>query len=194
MLGLFILLAIFVLIPIVMYITYDFFKNLYLINRLFFVIVLFGTIVSLYSWYKNYERETYLSYMPSAFNITNITYSYNESGFGPGGHVLTLVVYELPTKVANSIEKFGLDYLKNLPEEHQTNEEYYRHTYSDWKDFSIGNKLLTFYDSEGVTTEIDSKIIIGMNQAFMKKGNYIGYGRYGKIVVVPAEHKVFLLL
>lgn len=187
MLGLFILLAIFALTPIVIYFIYDFLKVLYSRNRLFFVIVLIAMIVAPYSWYKNYERETYLSYIPQGLNVSKIVYAYSEED-------TTLVIYELPVQIADNVQKYGLSYLKTLLEEHKTNEEYYRNTYSDWKELPLGYKLINFYDSAGSTTNIDPKIIKSIMHTFMKKKNYMASGRYGKIVVIPSERKVFLLL
>lgn len=200
MLGLFILLAIFVLIPIVMYITYDFFKNLYLINRLFFVIVLVGTIVALYSWYKNYEQTFYLNHVPQEMGVSKILYQTTESwGFGPGGNETGIIVYELPESSAKTIKNTGIDYFSILSLEDTPRNEYIRQC-SEWSETPMKNDansswiLGDFLDQYGFGIAVDSGIEKKVNSAVSKSGSYFTNCQGSIIlIVIPEINKVVMV-
>lgn len=138
-----------------------------------------------------------MKYVPDGLKISKIIYSHSESwGFGPGGHDITFVIYELPSEVALKIQKQGLAYLINMPEKHETNDEYYRHFYSNWQETPNEFKLRNFNFSDehsGYSTEIDEKITDNINLSLSKKGSYIGHGRFGEILVLPFDKKVVFL-
>ncbi|MDD5160406.1 MAG: hypothetical protein PHI47_10170 [Sulfuricurvum sp.] len=201
MLGLFILLAIFALTPVVIYFIYDFLKVLYSRNRLFFVIVLIAMIVAPYSWYKNYEQTFYLNHIPREMAVTNILYQKTESWgvFGPGANETGIIVFELPESSAKTIKNTGIDYFSILSLEDTPRNEYIRQC-GEWSETPMKNDsnsswiLGNFLDQYGFGIAVDSNIEKKVNLAVSKSGSYFTNCRGSTIlIVIPEINKVVMV-
>lgn len=106
------------------------YKKLPLAYFLFLLAVLIGAPVLMF---KNYEKRFMLSFVPDALQVTSVVYTTEESwGFGPGGNETGIRVYRLPEQVANEISLQGIEFLNNLPPNHNQQERRWRGRYQTW--------------------------------------------------------------
>jgi hypothetical protein len=143
-----------------------------------------------------------------AFFRPNLTYGRflrplpNIGGFGPGGNETGVIVYSLPSAVAEQIADKGLQYFSSPGRQAfgwlATPIETGNLSWSETKRLegssgSQAKRLEDFLNRYGFGIEIPSWISRLANQAIVSPGNFFSYGPGGGvIIVIPAERKVVL--
>lgn len=172
---------------------------LILISSIFIVLII---------GFKSYVYSYHLSFIPEGMRVWKVLYSKEEVwGFGPGGNETGVIVYELPSDVADEVEKNTLDYFSTLPS--LQNSRNWRGIYRTWnltpieedwvKDIKKQESTVTPYttgianylDKYGFGIRIDAEVEKSINYAILASGNYYAYGRIGMIIVAPSIRRVF---
>jgi hypothetical protein len=156
--------------------------------------------------FKIYERNFMLSVVPDVLNVTSISYSEEEGGFGPGGNEAGIRTYQMPEQISKEIESRGIEFFRNLPPNKHLKDRDWRGRYDDWRETPIKaeghwkqsekNKNLNIYDyvcAYSVCIDIKPEILAQASLIFNSKGSYYAYGRIGLIVVSPKNNLVLYL-
>lgn len=133
-----------------------------------------------------------LKHVPEGLNVTQVLYAQSESwGFGPGANETEFIVYELPKKIAQVIQKTGVRYFLTMPEAvYYGNREYYLQNYSNWKETPNKFKLEGYINRYGFGIPIDPAIEDQIDNAMQKTGSFIASGKYGILIVIPDIQRV----
>lgn len=156
--------------------------------------------------YQLYIRDHHLSFVPEAMNVSNVLYVSEQSwGFGPGGNETGLLVFEIPTSVAEELKDRGIDYLKGLP---ANTRQGWHGRYTDWHETPLivdddwgsasyeGQRYWTspgigdYLNKYGFPVPLDGEWEHLANRALSTPGNFYAYGRIGLIIIVPDELRV----
>ena len=148
---------------------------------------------------KSFEREHWLSLLPSELKVTKVLYAQDQSwGFGPGGNETGVVLYELPDRVAERLHGRNA---ASLADSHQA---------QDWKSTPLRDhlewieglgalaqvgpvpmpRLHNFLNRYGFGISIDPSIMDGIDKAISEPGNFYAYTRTGVLLVMPAQRRV----
>jgi hypothetical protein len=174
-------------------------------------LIVFAVLVSSsVIYYKHFEKQLRLSYVPEGLKVEKIIYASEESwGFGPGGNETGVIVYELPDTIGEQISKVGIDYFSSLPPQsgdshdwHGRFEKWYSTPipYNDsWSYTESDNKttqdtfvpkIETYLLKYGFGIPLAPAIENAIDTAISKKGNFFAYGRIGMIIVIPETRRV----
>jgi hypothetical protein len=160
-------------------------------------------LVTPYAAWKALEYRFQLGLLPPELNVWWISAAVTEHwGFGPGGNETGVIVYSLPSAVAEQIADKGLQYFSSPGRQAfgwlATPIETGNLSWSETKRLegssgSPAKRLEDFLNRYGFGIEIPSWISRLANQAIVSPGNFFSYGPGGGvIIVIPAERKVVL--
>lgn len=126
--------------------------------------------------FHQWENRRRLSFTPEGMGIRKVLYTEEESwGFGPGGNETGVIVYELPEAAAQEVSKHGLSYLKNLP----------AGQYDEWRSTPAP---FDFNGRDAFEISLDPKVEKMISEALSRPGSFVGNGRSGHAIVIPASH------
>lgn len=159
--------------------------------------------ICVYAYFKSWEKDYQLSFLPKGLAPSKVLYVKEESlGFGPGGNETGVIVYELPEGVSNEIQQVGIDYLTRMPRQNKADRDW-RGIYEHWQPTPIlvegtdssmnrvmSHNIANYLDRYGFGIEIDQQIKQEINNAISTPGSFAAYGRIGLIIVIPKVNKV----
>nr|WP_294840094.1 hypothetical protein [uncultured Methylotenera sp.] len=161
-------------------------------------------------YYKHFEKQHRLSFVPEGIRVEKILYAKEESwGFGPGGNETGVIVYELPDTIARQISKDGINYFSSLPPQ-STDSHDWHGRYEKWYDTPIPYsdswsgpesdnktnpdkfvaKIETYLNRYGFSIPIDPNTEAEIDYAISEKGSFFAYSRIGLIIVSPKTRRV----
>lgn len=167
-------------------------------------------VSSSFIYYKHFEKQLRLSYVPEGLKVEKIIYASEESwGFGPGGNETGVIVYDLPDTIAEQISKVGIDYFSSLPPQSGDSHDWHGR-FEKWYSTPIpyGNswsgpesdnktnpdtfvpKIGTYLFRYGFGIPLDPAIESAIDLAIAKKGSFFAYGRVGMLIVIPETRRV----
>lgn len=170
------------------------------------IMVAIFLIIGARSYFDHWNFERKLGYVPEALMVQKILYASEDSwGGGPGGNETGLIVYELPSDVADEIGRSGIDYLTNMrrsidPKRDRKN--YYplwRHTPVESNDIWVPQNQVNqknhpsvrhFLDKYGFMIPIDPEIEQQIDSALTSTGSFYGANRKGVMIVMPRAKRV----
>lgn len=178
-----------------------------ILPRLRFLLLIFTLVATPFLASKSYERSFKLGVVPSALQVTSISYSEEKSwGFGPGGNEAGIRIFPLPDEVADDVCKRGIDFFNDLSSNSNTQYDQSGERYEEWHStpISAGNRWkssgvageLDVYDyicAYGFCITIDDAVERQATEIINSKGSYYAYGRSGLIVVSPSKKLVLFM-
>lgn len=159
-----------------------------------------------------YEGQFRLDHLPATFGSAKVIYFKEEArGIGglPGDNETGLFVYEISIETANQIQTLGTKFFGKpgvpLYARHRLNH------YFDWQptpvsglpstrtgcgashkgvNFACTHLMENYLAQYGLSIPVDPIILESINTALSKPGSFVGQGRHGLLIVVPASHRV----
>lgn len=163
-----------------------------------FIAACFLLLVGVIAW-RVFERQHWLSLIPSDLQVTKILYVQTENfGSGPGGNETGVVLYELPDHVAAKFH--GPDVISSWP---LSNVQAWKPTplrdHREWIEGEVAiaqtgpvpvPRLVNFLNQYGFGISIDPPIMDAIDKAISEPGNYYAYTRTGVLFVMPTRRRV----
>lgn len=172
-------------------------------------VILLGIFLFAYLKLKSWEEQWHLSVIPYGLSVSKILYVSEESwGFGPGGNETGIIIFELPSNVAQTIEKDGINYFAKLPKKSRKQGEWRGH-YEKWGTtpasfnsawsgpesngevhLNFVPRIATYLNRYGFGVPIDPALEREIDEAISKPGSFLAYGRSGVLIVIPRARKI----
>lgn len=163
--------------------------------------------VCLHAGWSSLEDRYRLAFVPDGLHVRHIEYANEASwGFGPGGNEAGILVYSLPSGIADRIDAGGVSFLAGLRDHRRTQPSEWQGRFEDWKPTPVqpdahwpagaGGQRSLVYDyvcAYGFCIEIEDAVLKDVGSALEEPGNYYAYGRIGMIVVSPKRRRVYFL-
>lgn len=150
-------------------------------KKILFVVTLL--VIGMTVAFQSFEKSFYLKKIPKELRVSEILYMNNKIwGFGPGGNETGIIVYKLPSDVAEQLSKEGIQYLKKI-------------SGLEWKESPL--EISPYWSSKGLG-DISFGIIVSkeienlMEQGIGDSKNFYAKSRTGIIIVMPlAQRAIF---
>lgn len=155
------------------------------------------------------RTEHHLNFIPQGMAVDKVLYSEEEVfGWGPGGNETGIIVYELPSSVAENIEKKGLAYFSAMPI--SNNRQDWQGVYRQWDatpmteadevwfdlpasdETTSAPKLDNYLNRYGFDISVEPEIEDTVDEIISLPGSFYAYSRGGGIIIVaPEARRVF---
>jgi hypothetical protein len=159
-------------------------------------------------------RAHRLAHVPPALEVTRILHAREQVwGFGPGGNEVSVIVYELPPYSAGKVREGGVAFLEGLRDPRPLPSRERDREYEGWAETPIRAgqhwtprecepsesndcerpRLRHYLGSWGSMMGVDPDVERAVDEAVTRPGSYYGWARYGMLLVVPMQGRVYYL-
>ena len=165
-------------------------------KRIFFPVSILSVCL-VFLIYKYQHKQRLLNLIPAALQVDNILYSAsNPAAIGPGSEMSTIIIYELPRDISDTIETEGIGFFVRMPNARKRYVDKNYRRLQGWQKTPLipdekqwrvrrPGELRIEYAIPYYNSRIDQKFADIANEIINSEGSYYTYSNYETVIVSP---------